>query len=64
MDIHSPSKNGNSLKNSVDKRCLVISNGYSEWQCLDPKGKAKQKYELCLTNEELFSFAGYIAMGK
>jgi len=47
-----------SFKNSVNKRCLVIANGYFEWQWLDPKGKNKQKYELCLPNEELFAFAG------
>jgi putative SOS response-associated peptidase YedK len=47
-----------SFKNSVDKRCLIIANGYYEWQWLDPKGKVKQKYELCLPNEELFAFAG------
>jgi putative SOS response-associated peptidase YedK len=40
-----------SFKNSVDKRCLVIANGYYEWQWLDPKGKAKQKYELRLPYE-------------
>lgn len=47
-----------SFRNSVNKRCLVIANGYYEWQWLDPKGKMKQKYELCLPNEELFAFAG------
>lgn len=47
-----------SFKNSVEHRCLVIANGYYEWQWLDPKGKEKQKYELCLPNEELFAFAG------
>jgi putative SOS response-associated peptidase YedK len=47
-----------SFKHSVNKRCLVIANGYFEWQWLDPKGKNKQKYELCLPNEELFAFAG------
>lgn len=47
-----------SFKNSVNKRCLVIANGYFEWQWLDPKGTKKQKYELCLPNEELFAFAG------
>jgi len=47
-----------SFKNSVNKRCLVIADGYFEWQWLDPKGKNKQKYELCLPNEELFAFAG------
>ena len=29
-----------------------------KWQWLDPKGKAKQKYELCFLPEELFAFAG------
>jgi putative SOS response-associated peptidase YedK len=47
-----------SFKNSVNKRCLVIANGYFEWQWLDPKGTKKQKYELCLPDEELFAFAG------
>jgi putative SOS response-associated peptidase YedK len=47
-----------SFKHSVNKRCLVIANGYFEWQWLDPKGKNKQKYELQLPNEELFAFAG------
>nr|WP_315147025.1 SOS response-associated peptidase [uncultured Flavobacterium sp.] len=47
-----------SFKNSVNKRCLVIANGYFEWEWLDPKGKIKQKYEIGLPNEELFAFAG------
>lgn len=47
-----------SFRESVDKRCLVISNGYYEWQWLDDKGKSKQMYELCLENEEIFAFAG------
>ncbi|MFV8372184.1 SOS response-associated peptidase family protein [Flavobacterium sp. LB2P74] len=40
-----------------NKRCLVIASGYYEWQSLDPKGKVKQKYELCLPKEDLFTFA-------
>ena len=47
-----------SFKNSVNKRCLIIANGYYEWQWLDPKGKNKQKYEIGLPKEELFAFAG------
>jgi putative SOS response-associated peptidase YedK len=47
-----------SFKNSVNKRCLVIADGYYEWQWLDPKGKIKQKYKIGLPNEELFTFAG------
>ncbi len=47
-----------SFKNSVNKRCLVIADGFYEWQWLDLKGKNKQKYLITLTNDELFSFAG------
>jgi len=42
-----------SFKNSVNKRCLVIANGYFECQWLDPKGKNKQKYVFCLPNEDI-----------
>lgn len=47
-----------SFKNSINKRCLVIANGYYEWQWLDTKGKNKIKYELGIGNDELFAFAG------
>lgn len=47
-----------SFRNSVDKRCLVIANGFYEWQWLDTKGKNKVKYEIGIGNEELFAFAG------
>ncbi|MCK5678127.1 MAG: SOS response-associated peptidase [Flavobacteriaceae bacterium] len=47
-----------SFKNSVNKRCLVISDGFYEWQWLDSKGKIKQKYEITLPNNELFTFGG------
>lgn len=47
-----------SFKNAVNQRCLIIANGYYEWKWLDPKGTKKQKYELCLAEEELFAFAG------
>lgn len=47
-----------SFRNSINKRCLVISNGFYEWKWLDSKGKIKNKYEIGLPNEELFSFAG------
>jgi len=47
-----------SFKNSVNKRCLVIADGFFEWQWLDPKGKKKQQYEIGLPNQELFAFAG------
>ncbi len=47
-----------SFKNSVNKRCLVIANGFYEWQWLDSKGKNKNKYEIGIGNEDLFAFAG------
>lgn len=47
-----------SFRNSVNKRCLVIADGFYEWQWLDPKGKSKQQYLITLPNDELFSFGG------
>ena len=47
-----------SFKNYISNRCLIIANGFYEWQWLDKKGKNKQKYEITLPEEELFSFAG------
>ena len=47
-----------SFRNSVNKRCLVIANGFYEWQWLDTKGKVKNKYEIGIGNEDLFAFAG------
>lgn len=47
-----------SFKNSVNKRCLVIANGFYEWKWLDSKGKNKIKYEIGIGNDDLFTFAG------
>lgn len=47
-----------SFRNSVNKRCLVIANGFYEWQWHDTKGKNKTKYEIGIANNELFAFAG------
>lgn len=47
-----------SFRNSVNKRCLVIANGFYEWQWLDSKGKNKRKYEIGIGNDDLFAFAG------
>ena len=47
-----------SFRESIKNRCLVIADGFYEWQWLDTKGKKKQKYLITLPNEELFSFAG------
>jgi putative SOS response-associated peptidase YedK len=46
------------FRNSVNNRCLILADGFFEWQWLDEKGKQKQKYLLTLPNEEAFAFAG------
>lgn len=45
-------------RNSTDKRCLVIADGYYEWQWLDSKGREKQKYLIRPKDQELFALAG------
>lgn len=47
-----------SFRDAIVNRCLVIANGYYEWQWLDPKGKQKQKYLITSKEEEIFAFAG------
>ena len=47
-----------SFRTSVNNRCLVLSDGFYEWQWLDEKGKNKQKYLITLPNNEAFAFAG------
>ena len=47
-----------SFKNIVSQRCLVLANGFYEWQWRDSKGKNKVKYEIGIENDELFAFAG------
>lgn len=39
-------------------RCLVIADGFFEWQWLDAAGKKKQKFQLSLPDGGLFAFAG------
>ena len=47
-----------SFKNSINKRCLVIANGFYEWKWHDTKGRNKEKFLIGIENEELFAFAG------
>ncbi|MDB4089234.1 SOS response-associated peptidase [Flavobacteriales bacterium] len=47
-----------SFKNSINKRCLVIANGFYEWKWHDTKGRNKEKFLVGLENEDLFAFAG------
>jgi len=46
------------FRNSVNNKCLILSDGFYEWQWLDEKGKQKQKYILTLPDNALFAFAG------
>lgn len=47
-----------SFRNVTKNHCLILSDGFFEWQWLDLKGKIKQKYALNLPNNSLFAFAG------
>ena len=46
------------FKNSINNRCLILADGFFEWQWLDEKGKRKQKYLISLPDNEPFAFAG------
>jgi len=47
-----------SFRGAVKNRCLIIADGFYEWQWLDTKGRNKQRYLIKLNNDELFAFAG------
>jgi len=47
-----------SFKDNLNNRCLIIANGFYEWQWLNEKGSLKQKYEIGMDDQMLFSFAG------
>jgi putative SOS response-associated peptidase YedK len=47
-----------SFKGVINNRCLVIADGFYEWQWLDKKGTKKQKYLLTQKANEPFAFAG------
>ena len=47
-----------SFKNAIQNRCLILADGFYEWQWLDEKGKKKQKHLVTLKNDDLFAFAG------
>lgn len=40
------------------KRCVIYTDGFYEWQWLDPKGKRKQKHLLTFPPLGFFAFAG------
>ena len=47
-----------SFKGVIQNRCLIIADGFYEWQWLTKSGSRKQKYLITLENDQLFSFAG------
>lgn len=47
-----------SFKNVIQNRCLILADGFYEWQWLTKSGSKKQKYLITLPNNELFAFAG------
>ena len=47
-----------SFKNVTENRCLIIADGFYEWQWHNKSGSKKTKYLITLPNEKLFAFAG------
>ena len=47
-----------SFRDVVNNRCLIIADGYYEWQWLDTKGTKKQKYLIQSKDQPIFAFAG------
>jgi putative SOS response-associated peptidase YedK len=47
-----------SFRDLTGNRCLVLIDGFYEWQWLDAKGKIKQKYFISLPAEVPFALAG------
>jgi len=47
-----------SFKPYLQNRCLILADGFYEWQWLDSRGKKKQKYLITVEDEEAFAFAG------
>jgi len=47
-----------SYKNVINQKCLVLTDGFYEWQWLDQKGRKKQKHLICLDNNQPFALAG------
>lgn len=47
-----------SFKDVIQNRCLIIADGFYEWQWRNKTGSKKEKYLITLPNQELFAFAG------
>ena len=47
-----------SFQHVTHRKCLILLNGFYEWQWLDEKGKQKQQYLISLPDDEPFALAG------
>lgn len=47
-----------SFKDVVQNRCLILADGFYEWQWRNKNDSKKKKYLITLPKEELFAFAG------
>lgn len=47
-----------SFRDVLHQKCLILVNGFYEWQWLDEKGKEKQKYLISLPDDQPFAMAG------
>jgi len=47
-----------SFKDVIQNRCLIVANGFYEWQWRNKTGSKKEKYLITLPDQELFAFAG------
>ncbi len=45
-------------KNSVNNRCLILVNGFHEWQWQDEKGKVKHQYLIGIKDQPIFALGG------
>lgn len=46
-----------SFKYYTQNRCIIPATGFYEWQWLDTTGKQKQKYDIRVTDSEIFGIA-------
>lgn len=47
-----------SFRDASHQHCLIPSNGFYEWQWMDPKGARKKKFLVKVKGQEVFAFAG------
>lgn len=48
----------NSYKDTIQNRCLIIADGFYEWQWLNSNGSKKEKFVIETEHDKAFAFAG------